>query len=1369
MRTRSLLRVALLLGALLASSALSASVAYAAQSIEQRVRTSEHYRDLPEAQRETAAAMFGQIEREQQPARAFRSLLRELMAADLRLTEALRREARNSSLEANTQATIQHVLDQPIGQIDAKIAAILNQTEHWEKQFGSRPSMSTLSDQALLEALSGWSDGFEHLTRLYDLREQFLRANANELSTLERSPGTNHWWYLLIRRQSIAARVWRARQDIQTLRMVHQIQSDLLWKGLGKEQLRDELHTANRWLVDLSTASYRSTHQSAALKATIRELVEERRDWLSNILAGMETGQTGTRSPLFAPIPSNASSQAVVSWERMRGLFSQSLGNRHRTALALLPILQMRNRVLADLLETTANKSTLIALDLMTSLIETEGQVIAALEKLERMMDRNPVDQGIALDNLLLLENQIQLTIRPFVKAQLEVAKTSESSKRPALMRELTLLLQEEKTGLDELARSAVEEQALWRDYETNLLQLQQERRLFWAHVARNLKQMSASESDALSNALNSLSDERLKSAGSDLERYRRMLDDSARDPVMAFLYGQNKQLPWQSHAQDGDFVQQILRELSQAPALLASLRTAANRSMPDSERGIALAQLARNLALPWVMATNNQGGLNLLIRIAGTEYRISDINSRTPSLGPNQPNQFGTGRPILYASLSPIRFLLAAEGNSQPSLGSNVWNGISNQSYKNRVSHAIIIGGGLTAAGIAALIPGAGWVVSAAILKATVVSESIQLWQDINFGAAKGYADTKFSPERRAEALRNLDAGETGVNVALAVYGLGKGAQGLRNASAANPDKLRTAEQALAAAQENIQEAVETGQRWNRNYEALQDAARSKGDWATWLDYTKDMIGADRTAGELVSASTKAAQAAQQNVDAIQKASQTALTASGHAGQATLDTVRSIRGDAAGEFVGAASSSAGPVQQAVDALNPDTDKDGVPDSRDGCPDDPAKQAPGICGCKFADTDTDHDGVPDCADKCKDDATKSAPGLCGCGTPDTDRDGDGAADCNEDCDDDPNKYEPGVCGCGTPDTDRDKDGIPDCNDRCPDDPSKVEPGICECGTLDTDRDGDGTADCNDRCPDDPNKTEPGQCGCAFPDTDNNGNGIPDCKETEATTQPCPEGTALARDGSCIDMVDSNTAIQMHGTIENQRSQTASTPSTAIYGPRPGHIGAEEMHAGMQNAAAIGWDGSGSRGDGWGPGSNPGTPPTTKPPPGTDDGSSSGGMATPPTSGTGTSTGAGSQQKAWYGIEVIYSYNMSGTPCTNTTHKEGVMTQSEAKALASKEASSTASLLRSVGRTDIKLIRSGIYAGPSASQPTYTGKSGSQCNSTSGGIRCTSNAQCWNSTGSSGYFCKRSGSGGVCVKCPPGYHGKKDGTPECHKD
>ena len=196
-----------------------------------------------------------------------------------------------------------------------------------------------------------------------------------------------------------------------------------------------------------------------------------------------------------------------------------------------------------------------------------------------------------------------------------------------------------------------------------------------------------------------------------------------------------------------------------------------------------------------------------------------------------------------------------------------------------------------------------------------------------------------------------------------------------------------------------------------------------------------------------------------------------------------------------------------------------DSDDDGTANCNDTCKDDPNKIVPGICGCGIADTDADQDGTPNCNDTCQNDPNKTAPGVCGCGTADTDTDQDGTPDCHDNCPGDSNKTAPGLCGCGIADTDTDQDGTPDCQDTCDNsidtdqdgtddciddcinDANKTEEGICGCGVADTDRDKDGTADCNDQCISDPFKIFEGICGCGVSDTDTDGDGTPNCNDT----------------------------------------------------------------------------------------------------------------------------------------------------------------------------------------------------------------------------------------------------------------------------
>jgi len=75
--------------------------------------------------------------------------------------------------------------------------------------------------------------------------------------------------------------------------------------------------------------------------------------------------------------------------------------------------------------------------------------------------------------------------------------------------------------------------------------------------------------------------------------------------------------------------------------------------------------------------------------------------------------------------------------------------------------------------------------------------------------------------------------------------------------------------------------------------------------------------------------------------------------------------------------FGGAKPAAASPVEQ-------DSDKDGVPDSRDKCPDTPAGVAVDKDGCPL---DSDKDGVPDSRDKCPDTPAGVAVDKDGCPIP----------------------------------------------------------------------------------------------------------------------------------------------------------------------------------------------------------------------------------------------------------------------------------------------------------------------------------------------------------------------------------------------
>lgn len=157
-----------------------------------------------------------------------------------------------------------------------------------------------------------------------------------------------------------------------------------------------------------------------------------------------------------------------------------------------------------------------------------------------------------------------------------------------------------------------------------------------------------------------------------------------------------------------------------------------------------------------------------------------------------------------------------------------------------------------------------------------------------------------------------------------------------------------------------------------------------------------------------------------------------------------------------------------------------DSDKDGIPDDLDKCPNQAGSQL--AMGCP----DLDNDGVGDATDECP----TEAGSVNGC----PDRDEDGVADKDDKCPDDAGVVENDGCpeaedkemeeetGTGDMDNmakDSDGDGVNDDVDECPDAAGTAATKGCP------DTDGDGVADKNDPCP---NATGPNGC----PDADGDG-------------------------------------------------------------------------------------------------------------------------------------------------------------------------------------------------------------------------------------------------------------------------------------
>ncbi len=201
------------------------------------------------------------------------------------------------------------------------------------------------------------------------------------------------------------------------------------------------------------------------------------------------------------------------------------------------------------------------------------------------------------------------------------------------------------------------------------------------------------------------------------------------------------------------------------------------------------------------------------------------------------------------------------------------------------------------------------------------------------------------------------------------------------------------------------------------------------------------------------------------------------------------------------------------PLNVRVDALGCplDSDGDGVPDYLDDCPGTPSA-AYGFIDTVGCELDTDSDGVYDYLDKCPGTPIEARGYVDdqGCAL---DTDGDGVPDYLDQCPNTPAEARGFIDEHGCP-LDTDSDGVYDYLDECPNTPLAARGFIDERG-CELDSDGDSVPDWKDQCPNTPVEARGfiDSVGCEL-DTDKDG--VPDWKD-ECPTVPgldynkgCPE-------------------------------------------------------------------------------------------------------------------------------------------------------------------------------------------------------------------------------------------------------------------
>lgn len=148
-----------------------------------------------------------------------------------------------------------------------------------------------------------------------------------------------------------------------------------------------------------------------------------------------------------------------------------------------------------------------------------------------------------------------------------------------------------------------------------------------------------------------------------------------------------------------------------------------------------------------------------------------------------------------------------------------------------------------------------------------------------------------------------------------------------------------------------------------------------------------------------------------------------------------------------------------------------DTDKDGIKDKFDQCPDTPKGALVDQYGCPL---DSDGDGVFDGLDTCDDTPKGAIVDIAGCPI---DSDTDGVPDGIDLCPDTPAGIEVDIYGCPL---DNDKDGIPDFKDQQLDTPLGA---VVDENGVALDGDNDGVPDGIDKCPEVGEGIEVDEFGC----------------------------------------------------------------------------------------------------------------------------------------------------------------------------------------------------------------------------------------------------------------------------------------------
>jgi hypothetical protein len=899
-----------------------------ADSTLQRLEQAAAIQALPPVNRETAVASLVKPVLETKPVQDLGIRLRELALNDQLLLEQLKQSQNSASITAETATTIQHYLDLPIRYLDLNLATRIDAVVNAQKVLNG-----THTDEEFIAALSSLATQHYQLIRLAQFRDSLTLAPAIRLSESlrrEKSAEIKVPQIYLKKRQQITDAIGTALAELDRISEIHNIQIGLLTHALAKPAFESEQAALLDQLKAFKTFVSEQSGTDTSL-AGIEKLLVDRFYSIRTLATGMDTtANESMHSTLLYPTPIQAqsSSRVLADWNALRGELDQWSEQSANLFNDLLPDLVARNRHIEKLYQN-ASSDLQSRFGLLRTLIDSQKQVFELFEKqwkhLESGRPSSPADQetfnqtlvdaGAVLEEFNITEGVLIGVTDQFVSALVEIENISFDTTTSIQKQLKGLSKRLERINSDHASWLALQNGAegYWKRMDKLSLELLDERKRMWGNTSKtagSVKIANSINQDQAINLVLKAIEEKSTATTEDATLAKRMFAAANSDPIARYLHGRTKNKGWAYYGQRGELIRAAVSELASEQLILQQLSTVLDRSSAVPLRASALIDLVDPLDLDWHITFSQQ---QLYITLESLPHKaiIGPMASSALKISSTHiPNRYLSSGDFLLSLL--IRTAHAA--SPQPHQGKSFTHFAGRQLKKNQWSYYLTAGGGTIATCVAAVVcPPAAPVIA----KGTAVALSLQASQDTIFASAHTYADTYENPADRKAKHDALETGETGVNVALAVYSLGKAGKGLVDASTAAGKEVSKAQKALTAAQQAYEETAESRRGIEAGYRAVRDYVRNTKGVAAGIEATQEVIAAERATQNMLGGLAANVNKAQRTLDAVQRAQASTSPLLNTASRSPQ--IAETLGDAASSAIGTASAGSGP---AMDALN---------------------------------------------------------------------------------------------------------------------------------------------------------------------------------------------------------------------------------------------------------------------------------------------------------------------------------------------------------------------------------------------------------------------------------------------------------------